>query len=196
MSVKSDEWIARMCRERKMIEPFSESLISERERSDDGYAKVISFGSSSYGYDVRLGTEFKGYYGGQIIDPKNIDDDRIWTDQANSDGSYIIEPHGFVLAHTIEYVRMPKNCIALVASKSSYARCGLSVNHTVLEPEWEGQITLELSNTTPNRLKVYANEGIAQLLFVEGDGDPLVSYAHRNGKYQYQRGVVPPRMKE
>lgn len=186
MSIKPDTWIREMGA-KGMIEPFEPELVSH----EPGGRKVLSYGTSSYGYDVRGAPEFKVFspVDAAIVDPKAFDERAL----VLREGPYcVIPPHGFVLARTLEYIRMPKNCIGLVAAKSSYARVGLVVNFTVIEPEWEGEITLELSNTTPLPAKIYALEGIAQLLFFEGDPCDL-TYAMRGGKYQYQRGVVPPR---
>jgi dCTP deaminase len=171
-----------------MIEPYEERLVSEV----DG-RRVISYGTSSYGYDLRLAPEFKVFSPTHsvVVDPKAFDERSF--EQLDGDVC-VIPPHGFALARTIEYIRMPRDCIALVACKSSYARIGITLNFTVIEPEWEGEITLELSNTAPLPAKVYAHEGIAQLLFVQSDEACIRSYADRGGKYQGQRGVTPPRM--
>jgi len=190
MTIKSDRWIQEQATLRGMIHPFAAEQVSS---TPDGTARAISFGTSSYGYDLRLAPEYKVFspVHSVIVDPKQFDDRAFET----LTGEHcIIPPHGFVLARTIEYIRMPKDCIALVSAKSSYARCGIVVNFTVIEPEWEGEITLELSNTTPLPAKIYANEGIAQLLFFQSDEACMTTYADRGGKYQGQRGVVPPRM--
>lgn len=190
MSIKSDRWIRQQAVKHKMITPFHAEQVSRAGKSD---ARVISYGTSSYGYDLRLAPEYKVFtpVHSVLVDPKQFDE-RVFEELKGD--HCIIPPHGFVLARTIEYIRMPKDCIALVAAKSSYARCGIVVNFTVIEPAWEGEITLELSNTTPLPAKIYAHEGIAQLLFFQSDEACATTYADRNGKYQGQRGVVPPRM--
>jgi dCTP deaminase len=191
MSIKSDRWIRQQATERAMITPFEPGQVSHAANID---VRLISFGTSSYGYDLRLAPEYKVFtpVHSVLVDPKHFDE-RVFEELTGD--HCIIPPHGFVLARTIEWIRMPKDCIALVAAKSSYARCGIVVNFTVIEPEWEGEITLELSNTTPLPAKIYANEGIAQLLFFQSDEPCVTTYADRQGKYQGQRGVVPPRMK-
>jgi len=188
MPIQSDEWITRQARDHQMIVPFEPELVS---RVDD--RRVISYGTSSYGYDVRLAPEFKVFTPTHsvCVDPHNFDPRSFDTIEGES---CILPPHGFALARTVEYIRMPRDCIALVAAKSSYARCGIVVNFTVIEPEWEGEITLELSNTTPLPAKIYANEGIAQLLFLRSDAVCRRSYRDRQGKYQGQTGVQLPRL--
>lgn len=173
---------------RPMIEPFEPGQV----RADDNGDKVISYGTSSYGYDVRCADEFKIFtnINSAIIDPKNFDP-KIFVDHR---GEYcIIPPNSFVLARTVEYFRIPRNVLTVCLGKSTLARCGIIVNVTPLEPEWEGHVTLEFSNTTNLPAKIYANEGVAQMLFFESDEDCEVSYKDRGGKYQGQTGVVVPR---
>ncbi len=184
MAVKSDKWIRRMALERRMIEPFTEKQVR------DG---VISFGLSSYGYDVRIGDEFKIFtnINSTIVDPKNFDP-RSFVDFKGA--VCIIPPNSFALARSVEYFRIPRNVITVCVGKSSYARCGVIVNVTPFEPEWEGIVTLEVSNTTPLPAKIYAGEGIAQILFFESDEPCETSYADRHGKYQAQTGLTLPRL--
>ena len=184
MPIKSDKWIRRMCEEHRMIEPF------ERGQVRDG---VISYGLSSYGYDIRVSSEFKVFTNvhNALVDPKNFDD-RSFVDIRGKE--CIIPPNSFALARTEEYFRIPRGVLAICVGKSTYARCGLVVNVTPLEPTWEGFLTLEISNTTPLPAKVYGGEGIAQLLFLEGDEEPEVAYADRKGKYMKQTGVTLPRL--
>jgi len=187
MSIKSDRWIRRMALEHQMIEPFEAGQV----RDVDG-EKVISFGTSSYGYDVRCADEFKVFTNvfSLTIDPKAFDA-RSFVD-VRSDVC-VIPPNSFVLARTVEYFRIPADVLTLCVGKSTYARCGIIVNVTPLEPEWEGHVTLEFSNTTNLPAKIYANEGVAQLLFFQGDEPCEVTYKDRGGKYQGQRGVTLPR---
>ncbi|MFO7167969.1 MAG: dCTP deaminase [Chloroflexota bacterium] len=184
MTIKSDRWIKRMAEERGMIEPFS---------ADQVRNGVISYGLSSYGYDMRIADEFKVFTNvfNTLVDPKNFDP-RSFVDVK---GDYCdIPPNSFALARSVEKFRIPRNVLSIVLGKSTYARCGLIVNVTPLEPAWEGYVTIEISNTTPLPARIYANEGIAQVLFLESDEECMVSYADRAGKYQNQQGVVPPRM--
>lgn len=171
-----------------MIEPFERQQVRERNGE-----RAISFGNSSYGYDVRCADEFKIFtnINSAIIDPKNFDD-KSFVD-VKSDVC-IIPPNSFALARTVEYFRIPRNVLTVCLGKSTYARCGIIVNVTPLEPEWEGHVTLEFSNTTNLPAKIYANEGVAQMLFFESDEECETSYADRGGKYQGQTGVVVPRM--
>jgi dCTP deaminase len=187
MSVKSDRWLRRMAAERKMIEPFEPSQV----RHVDGN-RVISFGTSSYGYDVRCAPEFKVFTNiySAIVDPKNFDESSF-VDMVGD--VCIIPPNSFALARTVEYFRIPRNVLTICLGKSTYARCGIIVNVTPLEPEWEGHVTLEFSNTTTLPAKIYANEGVAQMIFFESDEVCETSYADRGGKYQGQRGVTLPR---
>jgi len=184
MSVKSDRWITRMAREQRMIEPFTEGQVREG---------VISYGVSSYGYDVRIADEFKIFtnINSTIVDPKKFDP-RSFVDFTGE--VCIIPPNSFALARTVEYFRIPRNVLVVCLGKSSYARCGIIVNVTPLEPEWEGIVTLEVSNTTPLPAKIYANEGIAQMLFFESDEPCQTSYADKKGKYQHQQGLTLPRL--
>jgi dCTP deaminase len=184
MSIKPDKWIRRMATEHGMIEPFVDGQVR------DG---VISYGVSSYGYDIRVSNEFKIFTNvhSAIVDPKNF--------QADSFIDYsgdvcVIPPNSFVLAQTMEYFRIPRNVLTVCVGKSTYARCGLIVNVTPFEPEWEGFVTLEISNTTPLPAKIYANEGIAQVLFFESDEMCETSYADRKGKYQNQQKIELPRI--
>ncbi|MDE2772269.1 MAG: dCTP deaminase [Gemmatimonadota bacterium] len=184
MPIKSDRWIRRMCDEHRLIEPFEPGQVREG---------VISYGLSSYGYDIRVAAEFKVFTNvyNVVVDPKAFDP-RSFIDVR--EGICNIPPNSFALARTEEYFRMPRNVLAICVGKSTYARCGIVVNVTPLEPGWEGYLTLEISNTTPLPAKIYAGEGIAQLLFFEGDEEPSVAYADREGKYQHQSGVTLPRL--
>ena len=184
MPIKSDHWIRRMCEEHRMIEPF------EPKQVKDG---SISYGLSSYGYDIRVAAEFKVFTNvhNVIVDPKKFDD-RSFVD---IDGTEcIIPPNSFALARTEEHFRIPRGVLVLCVGKSTYARCGIIVNVTPLEPTWSGYLTLEISNTTPLPAKIYGGEGIAQLLFFEGDQEPSVAYEDRQGKYQDQVGVTLPKL--
>jgi len=184
MPIKSDKWIRRMCEEHRMIEPFETGQVRDGK---------ISYGISSYGYDIRVSSEFKVFTNvhNTLVDPKNFDD-RSFVDIEGPE--CIIPPNSFALARTEEYFRIPRNVLVLCVGKSTYARCGIIVNVTPLEPEWEGYVTLEFSNTTPLPAKVYANEGACQFLFLKGAGPPEVSYADRAGKYMKQEGVTLPRL--
>ncbi len=187
MSVKSDRWIRRMAMEHGMIEPFVDGQV----RTHAGQ-RVISYGTSSYGYDVRCANEFKIFtnINSAIVDPKDFDANSFVDITADV---CIIPPNSFALARTVEYLRIPRRVLTICLGKSTYARCGIIVNVTPLEPEWEGHVTLEFSNTTPLPARVYANEGVAQIVFLESDEDCLVSYRDRGGKYQRQTGVTLPR---
>ena len=187
MSIKSDRWIRAMAESHGMIEPFEPGQVRER----DG-GRVISFGTSSYGYDIRCAGEFKIFtnINSAVVDPKNFDDSSFVDLEA---GVCIIPPNSFALARTVEYFRIPRNILTISLGKSTYARCGIIVNVTPLEPEWEGHVTLEFSNTTPLPAKIYANEGVAQVLFFESDEVCEVSYRDRAGKYMKQRGVTLPK---
>ncbi len=184
MAIKSDRWITRMAREHKMIEPFVDSQMREG---------VISYGVSSYGYDVRVGDEFKVFTNvyNTVVDPKNFDPKSFVDIRADV---CIIPPNSFALASTIEYFRIPRDILTICLGKSTYARCGIIVNVTPFEPEWEGHVTIEISNTTPLPAKIYANEGIAQVLFFQSDEPCATSYKDKKGKYQAQRGVTLPKM--
>jgi len=184
MGVKSDRWIAKMAQEHRMIDPFAEAQVREG---------VISYGVSSYGYDMRVAREFKIFTNAMsaIVDPKHFDPRSF----VEFEGDVcVVPPNSFALARSVEYFRIPRNVITVCLGKSTYARCGIITNVTPFEPEWEGHVTLEISNTTPLPAKIYANEGIAQVLFFEGDEPPAVSYADKKGKYQAQRGVTLPRI--
>lgn len=188
MSIKSDKWIRQMARDHAMIEPFEPGQVKEV----DGQ-RVVSYGTSSYGYDVRCADEFKLFTNvySAIVDPKKFDDKSF----VDMKGDYvIIPPNSFALARTVEYFRIPRNVMTICLGKSTYARCGIIVNVTPFEPEWEGYVTLEFSNTTPMPAKIYANEGVAQVLFLEADEVCEVSYKDRGGKYQGQHGVTPPKL--
>ena len=184
MSIKSDRWITRMAREQNMIEPFVDDQIRQG---------VISYGVSSYGYDVRVGDEFKVFTNvyNTVVDPKNFDSKSFVDIKADV---CIIPPNSFALASTVEYFRIPRDILTVCLGKSTYARCGIIVNVTPFEPEWEGNVTIEISNTTPLPAKIYANEGIAQVLFFQSDEPCAKSYKDKKGKYQAQRGVTLPRL--
>ncbi len=188
MSIKSDNWIRRVAQSDGMIEPFEPGQVRSNESG-----RIVSYGTSSYGYDVRCANEFKIFtnINSTIVDPKNFDE-KSFVDFKGE--ICIIPPNSFALARTVEYFRIPRNVLVVCLGKSTYARCGLIVNVTPLEPEWEGQVTIEISNTTPLPAKVYANEGICQFLFLKGDAPPEVSYADRRGKYMGQRGVALPKL--
>jgi dCTP deaminase len=184
MTVKSDRWIRRMAMEQRMIEPFTDRQVREG---------VISYGLSSYGYDVRIADEFKIFtnINSTIVDPKKFDTRSFVDLKADV---CIIPPNSFALARTVEYFRIPRDVLVVCLGKSSYARCGIIVNVTPLEPEWEGIVTLEVSNTTPLPARIYANEGIAQMLFFQSDEECEVSYADKKGKYQAQKGLTLPKL--
>jgi dCTP deaminase len=184
MGLKADHWIREMAKEHRMIEPFEESL------RRDG---VISYGLSSYGYDLRVANEFKVFTNvySTLVDPKAFDPKSFVDLIADV---CIIPPNSFALARSVEYIRMPRNVTGLCLGKSTYARCGIVTNFTPFEAGWEGFVTIEISNTTPLPAKIYANEGIAQVIFFVGDEECEVSYADRKGKYQGQTGVTPPRL--
>jgi dCTP deaminase len=186
MGIKPDFWIRRMAKEHGMIEPFVEDSIREG---------VISYGVSSYGYDIRVSDEYKIFtnVNSAIVDPKHFVSDSFIDFKGDV---CIIPPNSFVLSRTVEYFRIPRDVLAICVGKSTMARCGLIVNVTPLEPCWEGYLTLEISNTTPLPAKVYSNEGIAQLLFLTGDGECETSYADKKGKYQSQVGIVLPRIEK
>ena len=188
MSIKADKWIRRMAAEHEMISPFEPGQV----RSTEGGAKVISYGTSSYGYDVRCADEFKVFTNIQsvIVDPKAFNEASFVDFKG---GVCVIPPNSFALARTVEYFRIPRNVLTICLGKSTYARCGIIVNVTPLEPEWEGHVTLEFSNTTTLPAKIYANEGVAQVIFFESDEVCETSYRDRGGKYQGQRGVTLPK---
>jgi len=184
MPIRSDNWIRKMSQEHGMIEPFEDGQVRGGN---------ISYGVSSYGYDIRVAPEFKVFTNvhNLIVDPKDFDDRSFVDIEAKE---CIIPPNSFALARTVEYFRIPRDTLVICVGKSTYARCGIIVNVTPLEPTWEGYLTLEISNTTPLPAKIYADEGIAQLLFFQGDELPSVAYADRKGKYMNQKGVTLPRM--
>jgi dCTP deaminase len=188
MSIKSDKWIRRMAREHGMIEPFEPEMVREVNGK-----RVVSFGTSSYGYDIRCSAEFKLFtnLNSTIVDPKHFDEKSF----VDVRGDYcIIPPNSFALARTVEYFRIPRDVLTICLGKSTYARCGIIVNVTPLEPEWEGHVTLEFSNTTPLPARIYANEGVAQVIFIGADEVCETSYRDRGGKYQGQKGVTLPRI--
>jgi len=182
--VMSDKWIRKMAKDYGMIEPFEENLVRKG---------VISYGLSSYGYDLRIADEFKIFtnVASTIVDPKNFDERSF----VSVKGDYcIIPPNSFALGRSIEYFRIPRDVIGICLGKSTYARCGIIVNVTPLEPCWEGYLTVEISNTTPLPAKIYAGEGIAQIIFIKGNEECEVSYKDRKGKYMYQPGIVIPKV--
>ncbi|MDK1030219.1 MAG: dCTP deaminase [Anaerolineae bacterium] len=184
MGLKPDHWIRKMATEERMIEPFVDNQVSDQ---------VISYGVSSYGYDIRVADEFKVFTNvfGATVDPKNFDPKSMVDIQADV---CIIPPNSFALARTVEYFRIPRKVLTVCLGKSTYARCGIIINVTPFEPEWEGFVTLEISNTTPLPAKIYANEGIAQVLFFEADDECEISYADKKGKYQKQKTIVLPKL--
>ncbi len=184
MSIKSDRWIKKMALEHRMIEPFVDSQTA---------AGVVSYGVSSYGYDIRVADDFKVFTNvyNTVVDPKNFDPRSFVDIKADV---CVIPPNSFALARTIEYFRIPRDILTVCVGKSTYARCGIIVNVTPFEPEWEGHVTIEISNTTPLPARIYANEGIAQVLFFQGDEPCEVSYRDKKGKYQAQRGVTLPKI--
>lgn len=184
MGLKPDRWIRKMALEQGMIDPFEESQVRQG---------VISYGTSSYGYDIRVANEFKIFTNvfSAVVDPKNFDPSSM-VDYVGD--VCVIPPNSFALARTIEYFRIPKNVLTICLGKSTYARCGIIVNVTPFEPEWEGYVTLEISNTTPLPARIYSNEGIAQVLFFEGDEPCDVTYAMKKGKYQGQQSIVLPKL--
>lgn len=186
MGLKSDKWIRKQSIKNEMITPFCEENMG---------VGVVSYGLSSYGYDIRVADEFKIFInvGGTVVDPKNFDEKNIVDFKGDV---CIVPPNSFALARTIEYFKMPRDVLAICLGKSTYARCGIIVNVTPFEPGFEGHITIEISNTTPLPAKIYANEGIAQVLFLQGDEICEVSYADKKGKYQRQKGITLPRILE
>lgn len=206
MTLKSDKWIVANCTgDNRMIEPFEPAQVRTKPALANGLfapeaqsvcappQKVLSYGTSSYGYDIRCASEFKVFtnINSTVVDPKAFDD-KCFVDFTGD--VCIIPPNSFALARSVEYMRIPRDVLVVCLGKSTYARVGIIVNVTPLEPEWEGHITLEFSNTTPLPAKIYANEGIAQLLFFQSDEECLTSYADRGGKYQGQTGVTVPRL--
>jgi len=185
MGVKPDNWIKKQSIENEMIKPFIDKQISKN---------IISYGLSSYGYDIRVADRFKIFtnVNSTVVDPKNFDTSNVVDFQGDV---CIIPPNSFALANTIEYFKIPRDILAICVGKSTYARCGIIVNVTPFEPEFEGSITIEISNTTPLPAKIYANEGIAQVLFLSGDGECDISYKDKKGKYQNQKNITLPRIK-
>jgi len=184
MAIKSDRWIREMCVKHRMIEPFAEKQVR---------AGVISYGISSYGYDIRIADEFKIFtnVNSSVVDPKHMDP----ASMVDFKGPIcVIPPNSFALGRTVEYFRVPRNVLCTCVGKSTYARCGIITNVTPFEPEWEGYVTLEISNTTPLPARIYANEGIAQVLFFESDEECETSYKDKAGKYQAQQGITLPRL--
>ena len=194
MTIKSDRWIRQMAEQHGMIEPFEPQLVrhvpSEITRN---MRPVVSYGLSSYGYDIRCAREFKVFtnINSTIVDPKNFDPRNFVEIEADE---CIIPPNSFALARTVEYFRIPRDVLTVCLGKSTYARCGILVNVTPFEPEWEGYVTLEFSNTTPLPAKIYAGEGCAQVLFFQSDEQCETSYRDRGGKYQGQVGVTLPKV--
>lgn len=186
MAIKSDKWIRKMANEHGMIEPFNDKQVS---------AGKISYGLSSYGYDIRVADNFKIFtnVNNSIVDPKNFDA-KSFVDFTGD--VCIVPPNSFALAQSVEYFRIPRNVLSICLGKSTYARCGIIVNVTPFEPEWEGYVTLEISNTTPLPAKIYSNEGLCQVLFFESDEDCEVSYKDKSGKYQGQVNITLPRIKK
>ena len=184
MGLKPDHWIEEQALKHKMIEPFEANQVREG---------VISYGVSSYGYDIRVANEFKIFTNvhSSIVDPKNFDEKSMVDFKGDE---CIIPPNSFALARTVEYFRIPRSVLTICLGKSTYARCGIIVNVTPFEPEWEGYVTLEISNTTPLPAKIYANEGIAQVLFFEADEECRTSYADKKGKYQKQLHIELPKL--
>lgn len=186
MSIKEDRWIREMAL-KGMIEPFIDGQVRLAPEGE----RIVSYGLSSYGYDIRVSDEFKVFTNvyNSVVDPKNFTEDAFVDITAKE---CIIPPNSFALARSIEYFRIPRNILTICLGKSTYARCGIIVNVTPFEPEWEGHVTIEISNTTPLPAKIYANEGIAQVLFLEAAHVCETSYAERGGKYQKQRGITVP----
>ena len=188
MAIKSDKWIKEMAENHGMIEPFQADQVKS-----NGSGKIVSYGTSSYGYDVRCADEFKVFtnINSTMVDPKDFDDKSFIDIKSDV---CTIPPNSFALARTVEYFKIPRQVLTLCLGKSTYARCGIIVNVTPLEPEWEGHVTLEFSNTTSLPAKIYANEGVAQFVFMRGNEKPQVSYAKRKGKYMKQKGVTLPKV--
>ncbi len=184
MTIQSDKWIRNMAKSHEMINPFEENQIRDNK---------ISYGLSSYGYDARVSNEFKIFtnINSEVVDPKNFKQSNFISKKVSE---CIIPPNSFVLASTVEYFKIPNDIMVICLGKSTYARCGIIVNVTPLEPGWEGYVTLEFSNTTPLPAKVYANEGAAQFIFLKGNEKPEVTYADRDGKYMKQKGVTLPKV--
>ncbi len=188
MAARADSWIRKQSQEQRMIEPFEPYLVQLDEKGN----KLISYGTSSYGYDARCAREFKVFTNiySTVVDPKNFDSKSFTYIESDE---CIIPPNSFALARTVEYFRIPRDVIAICLGKSTYARCGIIVNVTPLEPEWEGHVTLEFSNTTPLPAKIYANQGVAQMIFMTADTICETSYKDRAGKYMGQKGITLPK---
>ena len=186
MSIKSDKWIRKMANEKGMIEPFNDKQVSKG---------MISYGLSSYGYDIRVANNYKIFtnVNNSIVDPKNFDEASFVDFKGDT---CIVPPNSFALAQSVEYFKIPRNVLSVCLGKSTYARCGIIVNVTPFEPEWEGYVTLEISNTTPLPAKIYYNEGLCQVLFFESDENCEVSYKDKTGKYQGQVNITLPRIKK
>lgn len=187
MTIKEDAWIRRLSVEQRMIDPF----IDRQVREDAEGRKIVSYGLSSYGYDLRVSDEFKVFTNvyNSVVDPKHFTEDAFIDIRARE---CIIPPNSFALARSVEYFKIPRNVLTICIGKSTYARCGIIVNVTPFEPEWEGFVTIEISNTTPLPARIYANEGIAQVIFFEAAHTCITSYADRKGKYQNQKGITVP----
>jgi dCTP deaminase len=190
VSVKADHWICKMVEEANMIEPFESGQVKYNPLNDE---PIVSYGLSSYGYDLRVADEFKVFTNvfNSIVDPKKFND-KSFVDI--KDDVCIIPPNSFALARSVEYFKIPRDILTICLGKSTYARCGIIVNVTPFEPEWEGHVTLEISNTTPLPAKIYANEGLAQVIFFQANDVCLTSYKDRMGKYMMQTGITVPRM--
>ncbi|MCB9493790.1 MAG: dCTP deaminase [Epsilonproteobacteria bacterium] len=190
MSIKSDRWIIEKALNEKMIDPFVERQMRTVDQQGN---KVVSYGVSSYGYDIRVSDEFKVFTNvyNSIVDPKNFRDDSFVETKTDV---CVVPPNSFALARSVEYFKIPRDVLTICLGKSTYARCGIIVNVTPFEPEWEGHVTIEISNTTPLPAKIYANEGIAQVIFFQADSECMVSYADRSGKYMGQRGITLPQL--
>jgi dCTP deaminase len=188
MALLPDKWIEKMADDHGMIAPFERNQIKHLEEK-----KLVSYGLSSYGYDLRVANEFKVFTNihNSVVDPKEFNENSFVYLEGPT---CIIPPNSFALARSVEYFKIPRNVLTICIGKSTYARCGIIVNVTPFEPEWEGYVTLEISNTTPLPAKVYANEGLAQVIFLEAKEECMVSYADRKGKYMKQKGIVVPRM--
>lgn len=190
MTIKSDKWIRKMVEEMGMIEPFEESQVRQ---TNGERPHLISYGVSSYGYDLRVSNHFKVFTNvySSVVDPKNFNEDSLIDIETDV---CIVPPNSFALARSVEYFRIPRNILTICVGKSTYARCGIIVNVTPFEPEWEGHVTLEISNTTPLPAKIYAHEGLAQVIFFEAAEVCETSYADRQGKYMKQQGITTPRL--
>ena len=194
MSIKSDSWIIAACEKADMIRPFERGQVKQIERADGRIERALSFGPSSYGYDMRLGTHFRRLApeAGRVIDPKKMDDALLVPFE--TDQPFELAPHGLVLAQTLEYFRIPRDILTICFGKSTYARCGVFVNVTPFEPEWEGFATIAISNLTASPVRLYPKEGIAQLIFLQASEVCAVSYRDKDGKYQAQQGITAARV--